>query len=851
MVVNSDGPFVFRSHSHSTTIVSPRHERPLDEFYTIPLRVPTPEDLAKHNALLAQAACLKDFIASYKELDSYKNGAPITLTGDGLTVPAVVAVARYPDLVSAAIEEALAALEKDTARVEALNSSRKIIDDKLAQNKSIYGVSTGFGGSADTRTAEHDLLGLALLQHQHAGVLPTALAAVADANASGSYTTSASTSKSSKPLPLSSSASSLSMPAAWTRAAMVVRLNSLLRGHSAASIPLLNAMGGLLTKNITPIVPLRGSISASGDLSPLSYIAGTLIGERGIYCYAPSDEKFVGAAMGLSGENAKILRAPEALRQAGLKPIQLRPKEQLAILNGTAFSCGTAALCVEEARQLLLLGTVCTAMGTEAMRGSADSFCEFIQRIRPHPGQIETGALLTHLLATSKLATHHAEPGSSTPSTHAHGGSLAESGKDQAMVIDEETIDADAGVLRQDRYPLRTAPQWLGPQLETIQRAAEVITIECNSTTDNPLIDPSTGIVHHGGNFQAMAVTSVLEPLRLSLFHISKILFAQATELQNPLMSNGLTGNLASTDASLNFAGKGIDIAMAAYIAELAFLANPVSTGVQSAEMHNQAVNSMALVSARQTLQAIEVTQMVVASYIWLLCQAVDLRALQKEMEEKTFEIVEELKEMEEKTFEIVEELVKDFFNAEAGAEAEGMSETTVTKVDAKEIAKAVWNAFDSSANMDSKPRAEKAAKASTQPLVDQLLSSPSSLSSLPAFQSTLSSRLHSFHNTLTTTYLTSSPSPSSLSPSSRYLPALPLLGRTKSLYTFIRSPTSQGGLGVSMHGLENLHKFEGGLSHGEGSGRGTIGLDVAAIFEAIREGRIARVIVGMFGPDS
>lgn len=97
--------------------------------------------------------------------------------------------------------------------------------------------------------------------------------------------------------------------------------------------------------------------------------------------------------------------------------------------------------------------------------------------------------------------------------------------------------------------------------------------------------------MHHGGNFQALAVTTAIEPLRLALFHVGKLLFSQATELQNPAMSGGgLAGNLAATNPSLNFFGKGVDIAMAAYVSELAYLANPVSTGVQSAEMHNQAV---------------------------------------------------------------------------------------------------------------------------------------------------------------------------------------------------------------------------------------------------------------------
>ncbi|EJD08070.1 phenylalanine ammonia-lyase [Fomitiporia mediterranea MF3/22] len=839
MVVNSDS-FSHRSYSGSTTIVSPRHESPSVAFppppvdplphhpseTSIPLRVPTPEDDARYNALLERAACLRDFVAHYHELEAYKNGAPITLTGEGLTLPAVSAVARYPDEVSAAIDDALAQLSKDTARIEHLQRSRTIIDDKLAQNKSIYGVSTGFGGSADTRTAEHDSLGLALLQHQHAGVLPTALESLADSNSNASSTKSSLKKASKAPLPLSSSISDLSMPASWTRAALLIRLNSLLRGHSAASLPLLNSMGGLLSKQITPVVPLRGSISASGDLSPLSYIAGTLIGERGIYCYAPSSEGDAGAmgmGMGMAGENMKILRAPDALKAAGLEPISLRPKEQLAILNGTAFSCAAAALCVEEARQLIMLGTVCTAMGTEAMRGSVDSFAEFIHRIRPHPGQIETGALLTHLLEKSKLATRHSEPTTSTTFT------VAESGKDVLMAgVEEETIDADAGVLRQDRYPLRTAPQWIGPQLETVMHSAETIAIECNSTTDNPLIDPDTGIVHHGGNFQAMSLTSSLEPLRLAIFHIGKLLFAQATELQNPLMSNGLAGNLAATSPSLNFFGKGIDIAMAAYVAELGYLANPVSTNVQSAEMHNQAVNSLALLSARYTLQAIEVLQMIVASYIILLCQAVDLRAIQKIMEEKTTEIVAEL--------------VKEYF--------------TGVEVDVKEVIKAVWTSFDTSANMDARPRCEKASKASTQPLIESLLSSSSSsassaavLTALPAFQSTLTSTLHSEYTTLTNSFLTSSLSPSS----SHYLPASSLLGRTKALYQFVRSD-----LGVGMHGLENSGNFPNGLGHslfasendGEEKRGRTIGGEVAIVYEAIRDGRMKSVLVGMFGRD-
>jgi phenylalanine ammonia-lyase len=242
-----------------------------------------------------------------------------------------------------------------------------------------------------------------------------------------------------------------------------------------------------------------------------------------------------------------------------------------------------------------------------------------------------------------------------------HGSKLAQ------LHEDEVGLEDDRYLLRQDRYPLRTAPQFLGPQVEDILSALASITQECNSSkhlfpylppdlsfcyhhplpaTDNPLIEAETGVTHHGGNFQAMAVTNAMEKTRLALHHIGKILFAQSTELCNPTMNNGLPPSLAATDPSLNYHGKGIDIATAAYVAELGYLANPVSTHIQSAEMHNQAVkyvlvslprsvspngvvanSSLALISARATVTSLDVLSMLIASYLYLLCQGIMLVA--------------------------------------------------------------------------------------------------------------------------------------------------------------------------------------------------------------------------------
>ena len=182
------------------------------------------------------------------------------------------------------------------------------------------------------------------------------------------------------------------------------------------------------------------------DLSPLSYIAGTLTGN-------PSIRVFDGpAAFGAR----KIVSSSEALHNHGIAPIPLASKEHLGILNGTAFSSSVAALVLNDAVHLMLLSQVCTAMGTEALAGTRASFDPFINRIaRPHPGQIETAKNLWNLLEGSKFAVTHEE---------------------------ELTIEEDEGTLRQDRYPLRTAPQFIGPQVEDLLHSLKTITIECNSS---------------------------------------------------------------------------------------------------------------------------------------------------------------------------------------------------------------------------------------------------------------------------------------------------------------------------------------------------------------------------------
>lgn len=232
-----------------------------------------------------------------------------------------------------------------------------------------------------------------------------------------------------------------------------------------------------------------------------------------------------------------------------------------------------------------------------ALRGSVDNYHPFIAAARPHPGQIEAAANITRFLQGSSLSGSH------------------ESG-------------SRAKGLYQDRYALRTSTQWIGPYIEDLRLAAAQLEIELNSTTDNPLIDVQGQRIHHGGNFQATSVTSAIEKTRLALQMFGKLLFAQSTEVINPMLNGNLPPNLSFDDPNTSFTFKGVDINMAAYMSELAFLANPVSSHVQTAEMNNQAVNSLALISTRYTDSAVELVSLMCAAHLYTLCQALDLQAL-------------------------------------------------------------------------------------------------------------------------------------------------------------------------------------------------------------------------------
>lgn len=675
---------------------------------------------------------------------------PVVVDGHSLTIAGVIAVALHGRS---------AALTDDAATLDGVQESVDFLNEEVQKGRVIYGVTTGFGGSADLRTDKVRGLQVALQQHQNIGVLLPSDKGIA--NDMGPQVTGL---------------REHALPVPVVKAMMLIRCNSLVRGHSAVRLALIENVLTLLNHNMTPVVPLRGSISASGDLMPLSYIVGMLEGSPDIY-------------VRLGGQQSPAyLPAYKALEKAGIQPICLQAKEGLGMVNGTATSCAAGCIAIHEAQQLAVMTQLLTAVGTEALQGSAHNYHPFISAIRPHTGQVEAAANITAFLSDSDLAL----------------------GKHP------DTIG-----LAQDRYALRTAPQWIGPQLEDLALAHRQVQTEVNSTTDNPLIDVKTGSIHHGGNFQAVSITSAMEKTRSAMQMLGKLLFSQCTELVNSSMNKGLPPNLCADDPSLSYTCKGLDINMAAYMSELAYVANPVSSHVQSAEMHNQAVNSLALITARYTLEAVEIFSMMVATYIYILCQALDLRCLHAEF------------------VKTVEPVIYKIF-CEQFSSAITVKECSIF---AKRSLDNLLEKWQSLSHLDLDHRSEAAAKESLADLTSAcihdypaLLIQPDIFDRIARYQDMAAKTLATTYNSTREEFFKQQTTPSYLSSAS------------SQLYTFVRKD-----LNVPFHrGLVDHPSLPGinGQSNGDkDSGPGKhLGSLVSEIYMAVRSGRLHDIVMSLQG---
>ena len=314
-------------------------------------------------------------------------------------------------------------------------AARDFVEREFAGGKAIYGVTTGFGRLANITVDPADAVALQVnLVRSHAA-------------------------GTGEPL-----------PSPFVRAASVLRANSLSAGHSGVQPATLDLIVAMLERGVTPVVPCQGSVGASGDLAPLAHMTLVLLGEGEAFY---RDARLPGGV---------------ALEQAGLKPIQLGPKEGLALVNGTQVMTGIAALGVIRAERLAAAADIIAAMSLEAYLGTERVFDRRLNDLRPHPGQERVAGNLRALLAGSEIVQSHVECGRV-----------------------------------QDPYSFRCIPVVHGAVRDSIAHVRRVIEIEANSVTDNPLVFPEDGEFISGGNFHGEPVALAIDFLKIAASELASI----------------------------------------------------------------------------------------------------------------------------------------------------------------------------------------------------------------------------------------------------------------------------------------------------------------------------------------
>ena len=360
---------------------------------------------------------------------------------------------------------------------------------------------------------------------------------------------------------------------AETRAVLATRLVSLCRGLSGVGVALLEQLVALLRHDVLPLIPAEGSVGASGDLTPLSYVAAVLCGEREVL--------FDGLQM----------PAAQALAAVGLQPLRLQPKEGLALMNGTAVMTALACLAWQRADHLGRLATRLTAFNVVASAGNAHHFDETLFAAKPHPGQQRVAARLRADLT-----------------------SAAPSRNDSRL---------------QDRYSLRCAPHVIGVLEDALPFLRQQIENELNSANDNPLIDAENGRVMHGGHFYGGHIAFAMDALKTAVANIADLLDRQLALLIDGRFNHGLAPNLSGAvgeRATINHGLKALQISVSAWTAEALKGTMPASVFSRSTECHNQDKVSMGTIAARDCLRVLELSEQVGAAMLIAARQALSLR---------------------------------------------------------------------------------------------------------------------------------------------------------------------------------------------------------------------------------
>jgi histidine ammonia-lyase len=442
------------------------------------------------------------------------------------------------DIVDIAYERRGVVLGTDIAFRARIQAGADFVARLLAEDGVIYGVTTGFGDSCTVAIPPHLVAELPHRLYAYHGI------------GAGRH-----------------------LDAVETRAVLATRLASLCRGMSGVGIALLEQIVALLRHDILPLIPAEGSVGASGDLTPLSYLAAVLCGERDVLA------------------DGVRMPAAQALAAAGLQPLRLRPKEGLALMNGTAVMTALACLAWRRADDLSRLATRITAMNVVASAGNAHHFDETLFDAKPHPGQQRVAARLRADLASERPTRNDAR--------------------------------------LQDRYSLRCAPHVIGVLEDALPFLESQISNELNSANDNPLIDPVAGRVLHGGHFYGGHIAFAMDALKTLVANVADLLDRQLALLVDTRFNHGLPANLSGAQgerAAINHGLKALQISVSAWTAEALKGTMPASVFSRSTECHNQDKVSMGTIAARDCLRVLELTEQVVAAMLIAGRQALALR---------------------------------------------------------------------------------------------------------------------------------------------------------------------------------------------------------------------------------
>lgn len=442
-------------------------------------------------------------------------------------------------------------LTDDSSVVDRIYKSRDIVSRTLERGEALYGVNTPFGGMANVQIPSEDVESL----------------------------------QNNLPWPHKTGAGGR-LRDTDVRAAMLLRANSLMQGASGVRLELIQRFVDCLNAGFIPHVYELGSIGASGDLVPLSYILGSVIGLDPAY------------TVSFQGED---LDSVTALRQAGLSPMSLAPKEGLAVINGTSVMTGMAANCIHEAEVLLTMNLGAHALLFQGLSASNQSFHPAIHKYKPHPGQAWIASQMLRLLQGSHMIRDELDGGS--------------------QCRDMEPI--------QDRYSLRCLPQYLGPIVENMSHIRGQIEVEMNSATDNPLIDPDYGCSFNCGNFLGQYIGIGMDLLRHHLGMLAKHLDVQIAMVVAPEFNNGLSASLVGNEGqSTNIGLKGLQITANSIMPLLSFYGNSLTDRFPThAEQFNQNINSQGFGSAYLTRKSMHIMQTYIALSFMFGIQSVDLRS--------------------------------------------------------------------------------------------------------------------------------------------------------------------------------------------------------------------------------